>query len=165
MSNYGWYVAYTYPKSEKKVRKKVEDAGFKSFLPLQKVRRVWSDRIKMIEIPLFPNYLFIHTSLAFIPSLTDINGVSRFVSFQNEYAKVKEKEISLIRKLVDKGEDVKVQFQKFCEGQQVKVKEGPFMGLQGLLVKEEGKNRFIIEIEGLKQLLSVSIATRYLEIV
>ncbi len=51
--NSNWYVAYTYPKAEKRVQTRVRELGIDSFLPLRKVRKKWSDRVKIIEEPLF----------------------------------------------------------------------------------------------------------------
>ena len=163
MSHNNWYVAYTYPKSEKKVHARIQDSGYQSFLPLQKVRRVWSDRIKMVEVPLFTSYIFVFTRVQNIPRLSDIPGIARFVSFENEYAKIRDTEIDLIKDLIANGKDIDIVRNGFSEGQKVRIKEGPFVGLEGLLVKKEGKSRFVLEIEGLKKLLSVNIPTLYLE--
>lgn len=163
MNTLNWYVAYTYPKFEKKVNTRFQQYGYETFLPLHTVRRVWSDRIKMVELPLFPNYLFVKTRKENLSLLQDFNGVVKFVSFQNEFAKVREKEIKLIKQLIGNGKDLKVERNQLFKGQQVRVKSGPLLGLKGLLVREEGKKRFLLEINDLKQKLSVSIPTHLLE--
>ena len=54
-----WYVLYTKPRNEKKVAQRLSEAGYNVYCPLQKVRRQWSDRTKVLEEPLFKSYLFI----------------------------------------------------------------------------------------------------------
>ena len=55
-----WHVLYTKPRNEKKVAERLSGAGDTVYCPLQKVRRQWSDRLKVIEEPLFKGYAFIH---------------------------------------------------------------------------------------------------------
>ena len=54
-----WCVLYTKPRNEKKVAERLTGAGYTVYCPLQKVRRQWSDRVKVVEEPLFKGYLFI----------------------------------------------------------------------------------------------------------
>ena len=54
-----WHVLYTKPRNEKKVAERLSSAGYSVYCPLQKVRRQWSDRLKVVEEPLFKGYLFI----------------------------------------------------------------------------------------------------------
>jgi hypothetical protein len=53
----GWYVAYTKPRHERTAVYSLQKAGIGSFLPLTKKLRIWSDRKKYVEEPLFPSYL------------------------------------------------------------------------------------------------------------
>ena len=162
MNTTKWYVAYTYPRAEKAIYQKLSDLGVETFLPLHKVRRKWSDRIKEVEVPLFSNYLFVNTKLVNIPKLTDINGIARFVSFRKEFATIREKEITLIKKLVDCGDEVRVEQNSLISGQRVLVNKGPFVGLEGKLIKDVGKDRFILSIEDLQQNISLNIPAAFL---
>jgi len=58
-SNACWHVLYTKPRNEKKVAERLSSAGYTVYCPLQKVRRQWSDRVKVVEEPLFKGYLFV----------------------------------------------------------------------------------------------------------
>ena len=60
--DFPWYVLYTKPRNEKKVAQRLSEAGYTVYCPLQKVRRQWSDRTKVVEEPLFKSYLFIQIS-------------------------------------------------------------------------------------------------------
>ena len=56
-----WYAIYTRPRWEKKVDLLLKDQGLESYCPLNKVKRKWSDRIKLVEEPLFKSYVFVRT--------------------------------------------------------------------------------------------------------
>ncbi|MEM1319009.1 MAG: UpxY family transcription antiterminator [Bacteroidota bacterium] len=158
-----WFVAYTYSRSEKKVHRNLCRMGLEVYLPVQKVRRKWSDRIKIVEVPLFTSYVFVHTTRPMIPRLLGTDGIVRFLSFEKKLATVREEEMELIRRIVSEGEEILVTDQKFRKGERVLVSSGPFVGLEGILVNEHGKHRFLIQIEGLSQSISVNIPDRYLQ--
>lgn len=157
-----WFVAYTVSKAEKLINTQIQELGIESYLPLQKVKRQWSDRVKLVEVPLFPSYLFVKTTKEKIPQLKSMRGIAWFIAFQNKLATIQEQEIELIRKVLAGGKEVIVTNNKFNSGQQVMIKEGPFAGLEGILIKEKGKNRFIMELKGLEQSISIDIPTNYL---
>lgn len=163
MRNPQWFVAYTFSRSEKKAYTNLCRMGFEAYLPMQKVQRKWSDRVKTIEVPLFTSYVFVRTTEPMVPHLLGTHGIVRFLSFENKLATVREDEIELIRRVIAEGEEILVTNQRFRRGQRVMVISGPFAGMEGILVHEHGKNRFLIEIEGLSQAIAVNIPDRYLQ--
>ena len=56
-----WYALYTKPRWEKKVYRLLSERGMEAYCPLNKVKKKWSDRIKLVEEPLFKSYVFVHT--------------------------------------------------------------------------------------------------------
>jgi hypothetical protein len=59
IADHKWYIIQTRSRFEKKCFNLLSLQGISVFLPTQKVKRKWSDRIKEIEIPLFSGYIFI----------------------------------------------------------------------------------------------------------
>lgn len=55
-----WYVLYTFPRAEKQVKERLEREGIDCWLPLHRSPRVWSDRVKLVDVPLFNSYIFVH---------------------------------------------------------------------------------------------------------
>ena len=160
MKNLKWYVAYTYSKSERKVHQRIKELGIESFLPLHRVKRQYSDRIKLLEVPLFTSYLFVKTTESILPQLLSIEGIARFVSFANDFATIRESEIEKIKAIIAAGREMYIS-NSFAAGQRVMLNQGPFAGMEGVLVKEQGKNRFIVTIEALDQNISIDIPTSY----
>jgi len=58
MSSYPWYALQVRSRYEKIVASTLLSKGYEGFLPLYSQRRRWSDRMKELELPLFPGYLF-----------------------------------------------------------------------------------------------------------
>ena len=131
-----WYVAYTYPRAEKKVNKRIKELGVETFFPTQIVKKKWSDRIKEIETPLFPNYIFAKAFNHQIGNLLSIDGLSRFISFGGQLATIREQDIEMIKKILRKK--IYIEKSRFRRGQKVVIKVGPLSGLEGILIKEDG---------------------------
>ena len=59
MDNKHWYALYVRSHHEKKVHQLLQEKNIKSSLPLIKTVRIWSDRKKKVEVPLFQGYVFV----------------------------------------------------------------------------------------------------------
>ena len=70
-----WYVLYTAPRAEKQVRDRIDALGVECWLPLHRAPRVWSDRVKIVELPLFNSYLFVRCTDPELRNLTRVYGV------------------------------------------------------------------------------------------
>jgi transcription antitermination factor NusG len=89
-----WYVAYVFPKAEKKVQGRLQKMGIESYLPMHKVIRHRSDRMKTLIVPLFPNYLFVHTFDSLRIESFGIKEIVRYVSFNGKVAVVNDSVIN-----------------------------------------------------------------------
>lgn len=74
-----WYVLYTAPRAEKQVKERIDLLGVECWLPLHRTPRVWSDRVKIVEIPLFSSYVFVRCTDAVLRDLLKVYGVIRIV--------------------------------------------------------------------------------------
>jgi transcription antitermination factor NusG len=151
-----WHIGYTCPKAEKRVHKKLEIMGVTSFLPLQKVIKNWSDRKKKLEIPLFPNYIFIHTSPSERYDILQVNGLVRYVTFEGKPATVPDSLINSLQKML--SGDLEVTNEQFIAGMAVKIIDGPFAGIEGQLIRNNGKSRLFVQINVLQRNVSVDIS-------
>nr|WP_321521461.1 UpxY family transcription antiterminator [uncultured Macellibacteroides sp.] len=74
-----WYVLYTFPRAEKQVKERIDKEGVTCWLPLHRSPRVWSDRVKLVDVPLFNSYIFVYCTETVLRSLIRIYGVVRIV--------------------------------------------------------------------------------------
>lgn len=96
-----WYVVYTRSRWEKKVAALFTKKGIENYCPLNRVLKQWADRRKMVEEPLFPSYVFVHTSLHTHLSIQQTEGVVDFVYWLGTPAVVKDEEIAAIRQYLN----------------------------------------------------------------
>lgn len=158
-----WHVIYTYPKAEKKIYSDLLRLNIESYLPLQKVVRQWSDRKKRIEVPLFPNYVFVKAEQCERWKVLSVDGVVKFISFNGILSTVSDFEINMIRKILQ-GEHVTIVQENYIGiGRRVRVARGRFAGLEGTLVEKKGKVRLLIRIDSISQSLSMDIPSDSIE--
>jgi transcription antitermination factor NusG len=159
-----WHVVYTRPQSERKVASSIEEMGMESYLPLHKVIRRWSDRRKKMEIPLFPNYVFVKVDRVKRMSLYNIKELVNFVAIDKKPVIIAEKEIVTIKRVL--GEEVMVSSEEyFQEGVIVRMTHGPLAGLEGLVVKKNSNARLVIKIDGLMKAFSFNVPSHWAEVV
>lgn len=164
MKELKWYVAYTHSRSERKVHAQMRLHNIESFLPMHKVKRKWSDRVKYVEVPLFPSYVFIRTHISKIPYLiSGTHGIATFISFEGKYAIIKESEIALINKIIRTNQDMSVETGPLKKGKRVKIEHGAFSGFEGIIQRNQNKYRLIVEIKGIRQNLSIDIPIMHLD--
>lgn len=160
-----WYAIYTKPRSEKRVAELLTQQGIENYLPLMKVLRQWSDRKKMVEVPLFSSYVFVRINDREYYRTLKVQGIVRFVTFEKKRVVVPEYQIEAIRKYVETGEEIIVNKEDYTVGKLVRVTHGGMKGLHGRLVQVLGKQRVRVEIESIQQTLFIMIPMGYLEII
>jgi Transcription antiterminator len=156
-----WYAVYTKPRWEKKVHRLLTEQQLESYCPLNKVYRKWSDRIKIVEEPLFKSYVFVRIPESDKTSVRMINGVVNFVYWLGKPAVIKDKEIETIKRFLDEYEDVQVrQIDRspadLKPGGKVVVKEGILMGRRGV-IKKVLNNKVEVTIESIGYTLTAFI--------
>jgi transcription antitermination factor NusG len=100
-----WYAVYTKPRWEKKVSTLFAEKGFESYCPLNKVHKQWSDRIKLVEEPLFKSYVFVRIPAKAQAGIRLVNGVLNFVYWLGKPAVIKAVEIDRIKRFLNEYEN------------------------------------------------------------
>ncbi|MET0636003.1 MAG: UpxY family transcription antiterminator [Chitinophagaceae bacterium] len=147
-----WLAIYSRPRWEKKVSQLLTEKGLECYCPLNKVRRKWSDRVKVVEEPLFKSYVFVKVTDEDRTSVRMTPGVVNFVYWNSKPAVIKEREINAIRMFMNEYENVEVQPMDFRVDQRVKVLKGPLMDLQGKVISL-GHKTVKVAIESLGYIL------------
>jgi transcription antitermination factor NusG len=158
-----WYAIYTRPRAEKLVYNRLVEAGVETYLPLQKTFRKWSDRKKLVEKPLLSSYIFVKTNSKYFPVVYKTNGVVKFVSFEGYPVSIPQKQIDVLRLLIDSNADIEVSSERFEKGDSVEVVNGSLIGLTGELIKIGTHNRFVVRIDRLDQNLILKIPRAFLK--
>ena len=156
-----WLAVYTRPRWEKKVNQLLEEKGVERYCPLNKIRRKWSDRIKVVEEPLFKSYVFVKVNDDDRTEVRMTPGVINFVYWLGKPAIIKEKEINAIKRFLDEYENVEVRPIEFRINQRVRINAGPMMEQEGKILNIKNK-AVTIAIDSLGYILIATIEKRKL---
>jgi len=151
-----WYAIYTRHQHEKTVAQILTSKGFETLLPLYPSARRWTDRTKLLFLPLFPCYVFINADLERRLAIMMTPGVHALVSNAGQPAAIPPAEIDAVRRAVESGARVEPHPLLKC-GDWVRVKCGPLQGIEGILVRKKNVYRLVLSVEMLGKAVAVEI--------
>jgi len=157
-----WYALYTYARHEKRVAEQIERRQLSCFLPSYRCVRRWKDRRKELELALFPGYVFVHMSLSNRLKVLQVPGAVRLVSFQGQPASVPAEEIEALRNRLSGSAKVEPH-PYFRAGRRVRVRSGPFQGLEGVIVRRKDRCRLVFSIDLIQRSLAIEVDEADLE--
>ena len=157
-----WYAIYTRSRREKKVSMELEERGLEHFLPLVPQLRYWKDRKKIVNMPIFPGYVFVNIKLSEKIRVLQANGVVRFIEFNGAPPPIPDAQIEDVRQLLKYPDRVETASYFNC-GDPVEITAGPFSGIRGKIIHSRGKQRLLVGVEIIHQAISVEIDSAWLK--
>jgi transcription antitermination factor NusG len=151
-----WHAVYTRHQHERHVARNLESKGFETFLPLYAAARNWTDRIKIISLPLFPCYVFFRGAIDRRLAVLTTPGVQNIVSIANQAVVIQASEIEGLRQAVGSGARMEPHPFLKC-GDWVRVQCGPLAGLEGVLVRKKNIYRLVLSVEMLGKAAAVEV--------
>ena len=151
-----WYVIQTKPRNEKIVLKQIEQRRVESYLPLVEKIRIWSDRKKKIQTPLFPGYVFVHANEEErIRAISNTLGAIRYIFYEKHPARVSQREIDLIKQTLREPEKISIEEKKINKGDKILVTNGVFKGMIGYVNQFRGNYKLTVNLEELSFSFSI----------
>jgi transcription antitermination factor NusG len=152
-----WYAVRTRPRHEKKVAAELQEKGITIYLPLLTQVRRWSDRRKVIEVPLFSCYAFVHSvlDLHLRLALYGISGALGFVGPNNQAVPIPNTQIENIQTLMASNVPL-TPYPLLKVGQRVRVRGGALDGVEGMLATK-GDRRLVISVESIHVSFSINL--------
>lgn len=151
-----WWALYTRHQHEKAVANVLSAKGFEVFLPLYESIRRWKDRRKVLDLPLFPCYVFVRGGLNRRLQVVSTPGVQMILTHGEHVAVIPENEIQVIRRSVEGSFRVEPYPFLRC-GDQVRVIRGSLQGVEGILVRKKNQFRLVLSVEMLAKSIAVEI--------
>jgi len=151
-----WYALQVWSRREGVVATHLQGQGFECFLPVSKCLRTWSDRMKEVEQPLFPGYLFCRLDLQKRGRLLMTPGVQQIVGVGRTAVPVEESELEAIRQAIASGLP-NHPWPYLQVGQRVKVSHGSLNNLEGLLINFKGSNRVVLSVTLLQRSVAMEV--------
>jgi transcription antitermination factor NusG len=155
--NLSWYAIQIVSRLGSIASATLRGKGYEEFLPLYRSRRRWSDRIKQLELPLFPGYLFCRFDVTdrLMPILTT-PGVIGIVSAGKTPVPVDDEEIEAVRAILRSG--FAAQPWPFLRvGSKVYIEGGPLAGLEGIVTDTDKIYRLVVSVSLLQRSVAVEI--------
>jgi transcription antitermination factor NusG len=142
-SNLYWYVLYTKPRHEKFVESSLLERGIEAFTPKVRLKKRWSDRVMIVEEPIFKSYCFARFSLTDKSKIISQKGVSSVIHFNRHYIPVADSVINSLKILIDNQLQLDpCPYLKI--GKRVVIKSGPLKGLEGFIIEKRNKNTTLV---------------------
>lgn len=136
--------------------------GFEAFLPLCSVRRRWSDRVKILQVPMFGGYLFCRFALPDRVRVLNAAGVAQIVGFGNTPVPISEAEIRSVQTLVS-SKIACTPWPYLEAGQRVSIDDGPLAGVEGVIIRaEDGKPRVVVSVSLLLRSVAAEIEREWI---
>ena len=151
-----WYALYTNPRHEKRVASQLAERSLECFLPLYRSMRRWNDRSRLLDLPLFPGYLFVHIELAQKLRVLSISGAVRLVGVGNSPQALPDDEIQQIRKLL--LANPRMEPHPYLRvGSRVRVSRGPLEGTEGCIIRYKNHYRVVISVHLIQRSVAVEL--------
>ena len=153
-----WYVLHTKSRFENVVNGGLLKKAVEAFLPKITVPSKRKDRKKMIQVPLFPGYVFVKSDLHPTHHLEIVKtaGAVKLVGNETGPISVPDETVVSIKIMVDSQQPITTGYQ-FSKGERVMVVNGPFVGVIGVFERYGGQDRIIVHIEALGQFAAVEV--------
>ena len=159
-----WYAVMCKPRREALAETNLTNQGYHVCLPRLPTQRrrdgKWVDTVE----PLFPRYLFLSTSndnQSLAPVRSTL-GVSGLVRFGGQPATIPEALVEALRERQDPNTGACAQRSLFKRGEPIKLRDGPFSGLDGIFDMESGENRAFVLLDFLGKINKVKVCRDWL---
>jgi len=149
-----WMAFYTKPRQEKSLARELLHCRIPFYLPLVKKTSLSQGRRRTSLVPLFGGYVFLFGSEEERVRSLATNRLSRVLEVDQPEQLVFD--LRQFRRLIAAGAPLTVE-SRLMPGRRVRVRQGPFAGVEGVVLKRRGETRLLVAINFLQQGASVEI--------
>jgi transcription antitermination factor NusG len=159
-----WFAAYTMSRHEKRIASHCERIGIEQFLPLYTSQRSWKNRTTVdLQMPLFPNYIFVRLLPQDHGPLMRLPGLLSTVGNAAGPVVIPDGDMELLRRIIACKAIEPHPF--LAKGDKVRVATGPLAGLIGVVLKKGNGLRFIVTLDLIGKSVSLDIDGSALELI
>jgi transcription antitermination factor NusG len=151
-----WFAAYTTSRHEKRVAWHLRQRNIEHFLPLYRTQHRWKDgRQAMLELPLFPGYVFVRTSGHQRVGVLAVPGIVSIIGTSAHPAPLPDFEVEALRRGLDpmRAEPHPL----LTAGQRVRIKTGALAGVEGIVVRKKSGYRVVLTLNLLMQSIAIEV--------
>jgi len=157
-----WFALTVKPQHERAAAEQLASKSLDSYVPLYRSRRWWSDRVKIVELPLFPRYVFCRFSFAERLQVLSTPSVTSIVTFEGKPCPVSDIEIDYVKRIVGSNFPI-FPWPLLHVGQRVRICKGALAGVEGILTREKAAYWVVVSVEIMQRAIAVEIERDLLE--
>jgi transcription antitermination factor NusG len=151
-----WYAVSVRSRFEKLVAQHLQQRSVNCLLPVYRSVRRWKDRRKVLEMALFPGYVFVNIDVRDRLGVLKAPGVLRFVTFQGQLTAVADSDIRALESTMSAG--LRARPHPFLlDGRKVRVRSGPLLGVEGIVIRRKERFRLVLSIELLMRSVMIEL--------
>ncbi len=151
-----WFAVGVKPRHEKAVAEAFRASAIEYFAPVYRQQRVWSDRTKLVELPLFAGYVFSRFRYDERFRILNTRGVISILGGGKVFSPVSDEQIETLKTLVRSGAPARPH-PYLAPGQQVEVERGPLAGIRGTVLRAKGTTCIVVGVEILQRSVAVEV--------
>lgn len=141
-----WYAVTVRPRHEFSAAEALAARDVVAYVPSYKSRRQWTDRMKTVEWPLIPGYVFVQFDRGSRTAVLQSNGVTSLVQLGGQPAPIPDLEIESLRTLLASGYPLEP-VPGLVPGERIRVENGPLAGAVGVFLKRRGADCMAVTVE------------------
>jgi transcription antitermination factor NusG len=151
-----WWVLHTRPRVEKTLARRFLDRDVPYFLPLH--QRQWRSKGRVLRsfLPLFPGYVFLCGDDRARLVALETNLVANVLPVLDQ--RQLHADLRRVHDLISTGAPVTPE-DRLAPGDSVEIVKGPFAGLDGKVLRRGKRLHFFVEVQFLRQAVSMEIET------
>lgn len=149
-----WTVLHVMSRQEKALVSELAGRGIASYLPLVRSVRYYGHRKQVVDIPLFPGYVFLWGTLDQAYEADRTRRVANLIPVERQ--EQLEQELQSIHHALS-GDASLEPCSPIREGMRAEVRSGPFKGLQGVVESRARMDRLVLQVGMLGRAVSLEI--------
>jgi transcription antitermination factor NusG len=150
-----WFVLFVRANQEKKTAQRLESYEVEHFLPCYRSLRQWKDRQVMLDMPLFPGYIFVRLPFLERMKVLTLPNIVGLVGNRNSPSLISAEEIDSIRRGIEFGKAAPHPL--LTAGQRVMITSGALSGIQGILLRAQNSTRVVVAIAPISRSFAVEV--------
>ena len=156
LSSPNWFALRVRPRCERLVADALRGKGYEEFLPLHQERHHWSDRIAIVEAPVFAGYVFCRFDVHLRLPILTTPGVQLVVGAGKTPLPIPDEEIASLQILA--ASRLELHPWPFLQvGQRVQIVGGALTGAEGIVLSMKNQHRLVVSVTMLQRSVAVEI--------
>jgi transcription antitermination factor NusG len=155
-----WKVLFVKPRTEKKVVEYCKLYGIHFYLPMREHTRDVQRRKVVVNMPLFPGYVFVRLPLSQKLQLQQTNLLVRILEPTNPRKMLHD--LVMVRRAL-RANPALTTAKPLTKGRLVRITSGPFAGIEGRVARQTSKMKIVLNIDMIGQATALEIESELVE--